>query len=167
MNTWLILSLGLSSLTIQKGYYFLPSLYAKCKLWPKITKRHYGRAKKWTQIFWVLIQAWYHKVIFHLLLNNNQSVNLVPIHLQPAGVLICGGPCISCAISQTLKAFSSWIDFSFPQEIGTFLHDFSSKACLSSLLMCAVWSSPGAEIIYDYFLITCRCSLSSLPVIYI
>lgn len=46
MNLWLVLSLGLSSLTIQRGYCFLSSVYAKCKLWPKITNRDYGRAKK-------------------------------------------------------------------------------------------------------------------------
>lgn len=115
MNPWLVLSLGLSSLTVQKGYYFLSSFYAKCKLWPKTTKRDYGRAKKWTEIFWVLIQACYHKLIFHLLLNNNQSVNPIPIHLQPDGVLICGCHFISCwQFHKPFKALPSCISLPVP-----------------------------------------------------
>lgn len=71
------------------------------------SQRDYGRAKKWTEIFWVLIQACYHKLIFHLLLNNNRSVNPIPIHLQPDGVLICRGHFISCwQFHKPFKAFS-------------------------------------------------------------
>ena len=153
MNPWLVLSLGLSSLTIQKRYYFLSSVYANCKLWPKITKRDYGRAKKWTHIFWVLIQPCYHKLIFHLLLNNNQSVSPTPIHLQPDGVLICGGHFISCwQFHKPFKAFAPVIFFPVPQEIGSFLQDFTGKlACLFWRDMLCDFGLPGAGIIYYHF----------------
>lgn len=154
MNPRLVLSLALSSLTTQRGYYFLSSVYTKFKLWPKTTKRDYGRAKKWTQFFWVLIHACYRKLIFHLLLYNNQSVNPIPIHLQPDGVLICGGHFISCwQFHKPLKPFPPVIYlficgvFPHPPR-DSFLQDSSSKPFLSSLEVYARCFLPGAGITY-------------------
>jgi len=100
-------------------------------------------------------------------LNNNQSVSPTPIHLQPDGVLICGGHFISCwQFHKPFKAFAPVIFFPVPQEIGSFLQDFTGKlACLFWRDMLCDFGLPGAGIIYYHFLIMWHASLSSLPVI--